>query len=164
MCLKLQAAQRIQLYIDRNEQVRLQREDKSLEKYWDRRDIKVKGEQGVSFEEKDGVLYSYKHLHVNGGGPIRQVTIPIPFRRQLMELAHESIMRDHMGVKKTTDKIQKASYWPGIQGDGSRHCKSCDICQKTVNKGSVPKVPLQEMPLIDTPFKRVAISLLDDYS
>ena len=142
----------------------MQREDKSLEKYWDRRDIKVKGEQGVSFEDKDGVLYSYKHLHVNGGGPIRQVTIPIPFRRQLMELAHESIMRDHMGVKKTTDKIQKASYWPGIQGDGSRRCKSCDICQKTVNKGSVPKVPLQEMPLIDTPFKRVAISLLDDYS
>lgn len=68
----------------------MQREDKSLEKCWDRRDIKVKGEQGVSFEDKDGVLYSYKHLHVNGGSPIRQVIIPTPFRRQLMELAHES--------------------------------------------------------------------------
>ena len=28
--------------VDRNELVRLQREDNSLEKYWDRRDIKVK--------------------------------------------------------------------------------------------------------------------------
>ena len=64
-----------------------------------------------------------------------------------------------MGVKKTTDKIKKAFYWPGIHGDVSRHCKSCDICQKTVNKGSVPKVPLQKMPLMDLPFKRVAIDL-----
>ena len=151
--------------VDRNELVRLQREDKSLEKYWDRRDIKVKGEQEVSFEEKDGVLYrSYKHPYVNGGKPIRQVMVPTPLRRQLMELAHESIMGGHMGVKKTTDKIQKAFYWPGIQGDVSRHCKSCDICQKTVNKGSVPKVPLQKMPLIDMPFKRVAIDLVGPIS
>ena len=30
--------------VDRNELVRLQRKDESLEKYWDQRDIKVKGE------------------------------------------------------------------------------------------------------------------------
>lgn len=47
---------------DKNELVRLQREDKSLEKYWNQRDDKVKGMQEVRFDEKDGVLYrSYKH-------------------------------------------------------------------------------------------------------
>ena len=65
-----------------------------------------------------------------------------------------------MGIKKTTDKIQSSFYWPGIQGDVTRYCKSCDVCQKTVNKGSVPKVPLEKMPLIDKPFKRVAIDLV----
>lgn len=90
--------------------------------------------------------------------------VPMPLRRQLMEVAHESVMGGHMGVKKTTDKIQKAFYWPGIQGDVSRRCKSCDICQKTVNKGSVPKVPLEKMPLIDMPFKRVAIDLIGPIS
>ena len=69
-----------------------------------------------------------------------------------------------MGVKTTTDKIQKAFYWPGIQGDVSRHCKSYDICQKTVNKGSVLKVPLQKMPLIHMPFKRVSIDLIGPIS
>ncbi|XP_074609412.1 uncharacterized protein LOC141863662 [Acropora palmata] len=44
------------------------------------------------------------------------------------------------------------------------HCKSCDICQKTVNKGSVPKVPLQKMPLIDMPFKWVAIDRIGPVS
>ena len=42
----------------------------------------------------------------------------------------------------------------------ARYCKSCDVCQKTVNKGSVLKVPLEKMPLIDKPFKRVAIDLV----
>ena len=39
-----------------------------------------------------------------------------------MEVAHESIMGGHMDIKKTTDKIQSAFYWPGIQGDVTRFC------------------------------------------
>jgi len=50
----------------------LQRADKRLEKYWEQTDIKVKAEQEVSFEERDGVLYrSQKHPYVNGGKPIK---------------------------------------------------------------------------------------------
>ena len=87
---------------------------------------------------------------------------PVVDREKLkqMELAHGSIMGGHMGIKKTTDKIQSAFYWPGIQGDVTRYCMSCDVCQKTVNKGSVPKVPLEKMPLIEKRFKRVAIDLV----
>ena len=77
-----------------------------------------------------------------------------------MEIAHVLIMGGHMGIKKTTDKIQSAFYWPGIQGDVTRYSKSCDVCQKTVNKGSVGKAPLEKIPLIDKPFKRVTINLV----
>ena len=38
------------------------------------------------------------------------------------------------------------------------------MCQKTVSKGSVPKVPLEKMLLIDKPFKRVAIDLVGPIS
>ena len=69
-----------------------------------------------------------------------------------------------MGIKKTVDKIQSAFYWPGIQRDVMRFCKSCDVCHKTVQKGSVPKVPLQKMPLIEKPFQRVAIDLVGPIS
>ena len=84
--------------------------------------------------------------------------------RPIMEVAHGSIMGGHMSIKKTTDKIQSAFYWPGIQGDVTRFCKSCDVWQKTVSKGSVPKVPLEKMRLIDKPFKRVAIDLVGPIS
>ena len=38
--------------------------------------------------------------------------------------------------------------------DVTRFCKSCDICQRTVQKGRVAKMPLGRLPLINTPFKR----------
>ena len=139
----------------------MQSEDESLQKYWDRGDVLVKGQAEISFEVKSGILYHiYKHPFVNGGKPVKQVMVPKQLRPRIMEVAHGSIMGGHLGIKKTTDKIQSAFYWPGIQGDVARFCKSCDVCQKTVNKGSVPKVPLQKMPLIDTSFKRVAIDLV----
>ena len=42
----------------------------------------------------------------------------------------------------------------------TRFCMSFDICQRTINKGRVPSVPLGKMPIIDTPFDRVAVDLV----
>ena len=147
--------------VDREKLKQMRRDDKSLQKYWEKDDVVVRGQAENSFEVKGGVLYRvYKHPYVNGGKPLKQVMVPEQLRNRIMELAHGSIMGGHMGIKKTVDKIQSTFYWPGIQGDVTRYCKSCDVCQKTVNKGSVPKVPLEKMPLIDKPFKRVAIDLV----
>ena len=151
--------------VDKQKLKQMQSEDESLQKYWDQGDVLVKGQAEISFEVKSGILYRiYKHPFVNGGKPVKQVMVPKQLRPRIMEVAHGSIMGGHLGIKKTTDKIQSAFYWAGILGDVTRFCKSCDICQKTVNKGSVPKVPLQKMPLIDKPFKRVAIDLVGPIS
>ena len=121
----------------------------------------MRGQAEPSFEVKGGVLYRvFKHPYVNAGKLLKQVMVPVQLKSRIMELAHGSIMGGHMGIKKTTEKIQSAFYWPSIQGDVTRYCKSCDVCQKTVNKGSVPKVPLEKKPLIDKSFKRVAIDLV----
>src|SRR5678815_4170171 len=69
-------------------------------------------------------------------------------------------MGGHLGIKKTTDKVLSEFYWPGMNEDISRFCHSCDICQKTVPKGKIVKTPLTKVPLIGTPFKRVAVDLV----
>ena len=68
-----------------------------------------------------------------------------------MKLAHDSIMSGHQGVKKTTERVTVHFFWPGVHGDVTRYCRSCDICQKTVSKGRVPATPLGKMPLIEVP-------------
>ena len=120
----------------------------------------MKGQAEISYEVKSGILYRiYKHPFVNGGKPVKQLMVPVQLRPRIVQVAHGSITGGHLGIKKTTDKIESAFYWPGIQGDVTCFCKSCDVSEKTVNKGSVSKMPLQKMPLIDKPFKRVAIDL-----
>ena len=58
------------------------------------------------------------------------------------------------------DKIKAQFYWPGLLADVTHFCRSCDICQWTIPKGKVGKVPLGKMPRIDVPFKRVAIDIV----
>ena len=41
-----------------------------------------------------------------------------------------------------------------------RFCRSWDVCQRTVKTGSVKKIPLGPKPLIDMPFKRVAVDIV----
>ena len=82
------------------------------------------------------------------------------FRPHVLKLAHESILSGHLGIKKTQSKILTQFYWPGISGDINRFCRSCDVCQKTYPKGKVTRIPLGHMPVIETPFKRVAVDLV----
>ena len=87
-----------------------------------------------------------------------QLVIPESFREKVLRLAHETLMSGHLGIKKTMDRVLTEFFWPGVCGDVPRFCKSCDICQRTIQKGRVTKVPLGKLPLIDTPFKRLLLT------
>lgn len=41
----------------------------------------------------------------------------------------------------------------------ARHCRSCDVCKRTLHKRQVPNAPLGQIPLIDTLLQRVVIDL-----
>ena len=77
-----------------------------------------------------------------------------------MSVNHESAFSGHLGAKKTEVRILPNFFWPGLRQDVIRFCRSCDVCQRTIKRGSVKKVPLGSMPLIDTPFKRVAVDIV----
>ena len=138
-----------------------QKKDSSLDKLRDLTQEKIKGEYTTKFEERDGLLYRlYQHPKVNYGRWVTQLVVPHALRQKTMEVAHDSIMSGHLGVKKTLDRIQSSFYWTGIRNDVKRFCRSCDVCQRTMDRGKARRVPLQQMPVIETPFKRVAVDLI----
>ncbi len=147
------------LAVGKDDLCRMQQSEPTLDKCRSMTNTIVKGDQEISFEINAGILY-WLHKNNRSGKIIRQVMAPQPLRERAMDVAHSSIMGGHMSVQKTSDKITSNFYWPGIHGDVTRFCRSCDICQKTIEKGKVPKVPLEMRPLIDTPFKRVAVDLI----
>ena len=88
------------------------------------------------------------------------LVVPKKYRIDIMKMAHESLISGHLGSNNTLAKIQTQFYWPGISEDVARYCQSCDMCQRTSEKGRVTKVPLGKMPLIEVPFQRIAIDLV----
>jgi hypothetical protein len=145
--------------------VQLQKDDKSLDKIRNLTDKRKRGKNVHWFSHEGDILYRYfQSPLVNGGKVLRQVVVPKSLRTQVMTIAHDGILAGHMGIQKTKNRIQLCFYWPGIEGDVTRYCKSCDVCQRTIPKGKVMKVPLGEMPLIETAFKRIAIDLVGPIS
>ena len=148
--------------VSRSEFVQEQNSDISLEKCRSKVDqgwSKTRGGNGrVRFEKKGGLFY---RVYVSPTEQeYRQVLVPEKFRQTVMRVAHDSIMGGHLGVNKTMDRVMAEFYWPSVNGDLRRFCRSCDICQRTVQKGRVPRVPLKTMPIIDVPFKRVAVDIV----
>ena len=91
---------------------------------------------------------------------LRQVMVPKKPRSEVLRLGHEGILAGLLGIKKYSDRILTNFYWPGILGDIRRFCQSCDICQRTVNKGSLKKAPVQSVPWFHLPFDKVTIDLI----
>nr|XP_022307941.1 uncharacterized protein LOC111113940 [Crassostrea virginica] len=121
----------------------------------------VKKNGNVSWFKKNGLLF---RQYITQGGDqekvYSQLVVPSKFRDMVMKLAHDSLLAGHLGTQRTIGRVSSEFYWPGIQSDVRRFCQSCDICQRTVHKGKVGKVPLERMPLIDEPFQRVAVDLV----
>ena len=80
-----------------------------------------------------------------------------------MRLAHETLMSGHLGTKKTFDRVVAEFFWPGICRDVARFGRSCDICQRTIQKGTVGKMLLGKLPLIDTLFQRVVVDIVGPF-
>lgn len=90
----------------------------------------------------------------------RQLVVPSEFRGEVMRLAHDAPMAGHLGGRRTRSRIWNEFYWPGMCPDIRRYVASCDACQRTTAKGRVKPVPLERMPLIDVPFKQVAVDII----
>ena len=146
--------------VDKSTIENLQKKDSTLKKCFDRIGKPIIRENYVGeFYKKNGLLYR-KHQETKTGRSFNQLVVPKELRRQVMSVNHESAFSGHLGAKKTEIRILPNFFWPGLRQDVIRFCRSCDVCQRTVKRGSVKKVPLGSMPLIDTPFKRVAVDIV----
>ncbi|XP_064475154.1 uncharacterized protein LOC135389103 [Ornithodoros turicata] len=109
--------------------------------------VELKDGQKREFSKETGVLEL-------------QLVVPKRYRVAVLQLAHEGLLAGHLGCRKTEERILTSFYWPGVVSDVKKFVKSCAICQRTTPKGKTRKVPLEKVPVIGTPFHRVAIDIV----
>ena len=78
-----------------------------------------------------------------------------------MRIAHYLLLGSHKGIQSTETKVTSEFFWPDVESDVRLFCQSCDICQRTLQKGKVSKFSLERMSLIDDHFSELPLTWWD---
>jgi len=115
------------------------------------------------YVEKNGLLYQAQRDKWDGEYKF-QLVVPKELREKVMSLAHETVLSGHRNTNKTIACITSEFYFPHLFELVRNFCASCDICQRTVSKGSVGKAPFGKLPLIGVPFSSVCVDIIGPLS
>jgi hypothetical protein len=130
------------------------------------------GERAVSLEETEQVpvcFYTKNGVLMRKYRPpsepaneqwqvIHQIIVPKIYQNEVLNIAHDSPMGGHLGVRKTRDKIWKHFWWPTLTKDVSDYCRTCHVCQMIGKPNQGPPIaPLKPIPAFEEPFSRVII-------
>ena len=83
-----------------------------------------------------------------------RIVIPKKLRPRVLSIAHEG----HLGIVGTKQKLRSKVWWPGMERDAEKHCKTCYGCQ-LVSRPAPPE-PIRATPLPTGPWRDLAIDLL----
>ncbi len=92
-------------------------------------------------------------------GAQKQLVVPQCVREMVLHLSHSIPWAGHLGKNKTTARIKKYLFWPGLNVDVAQFCKSCPVCQKVSLRRPL-RAPLQPLPIIGIPFKRLGMDVV----
>ena len=87
-----------------------------------------------------------------------RIVIPSKLRPQVLTLAHEG----HPGIISMKQRLRSKVWWPGIDREVERFCKTCHGCQ-LVSSPANPE-PIKPTPLPSGPWQDLAIDLLGPLS
>ena len=110
-------------------------------------------------EKRKEIWYRIRQNNHEEGDTRKHILVPKLLRAKVMEVDHDFLFGGHFGVKKT-NKIRTNFFWPELHDDVTSFFRSCVTCQKTAPRGSIPRAPLENKPMIDQTFKRVTIDLV----
>ena len=141
-----------------------QKDDVSLSKCFEMAssgEVRSAGDASFYFHVSDDILY---RVFKKGHRTWEQVVVPKGLRSYVLSVSHDTVLAGHCGARRTLVRLREKFDWPGVTVDVAKYVSSCDACQRAVSKGRVPPVPLAPVPIIGTPFHRVAIDLVGPIS
>ena len=137
--------------IDRSTLAALQQADPTL------RNARKQADGGKGhFHWEDGLLVRRKENGDSGMSSL--LVLPQVCWEEVLRMAHSTPIAGHFGRKRTLSRLKSRFDWPGIKTDVAVVCKSCPRCQKA-EPGKHPRAPLQPLPVIDVPFRRMAMDI-----
>ena len=137
---------------DRKALIEQQKSDGTLESV---RGWAKSGENGYGFQNRI-IVHREATEH---GEEWTRIVVPNVRRKDILKLSHSSLTGGHFSVRKTVGILRRVFTWPGVTRDVKAWCRSCVECQKAARAVNC-RAPLQPLPVIPTPFSRLAFDLV----
>lgn len=135
---------------------KLQREDPTLVTLFSKcvpESTQVTGREKEEFVVKEDRLYRRSQID-------DQLVVPKSLRPTILSLSHSVPWAGHLGQAKTFSRMVPRFYWPQQYADTVKYCQACPECQLTAPGRKVDRAPLINMPIISTPFSRIAMDIV----
>lgn len=84
-----------------------------------------------------------------------RLVVPRILVSKLLEATHDDKFASHLGVKRTTEKLTRFYFWPGMHHDIRNYCNLCLPCAQQKTPKQYVKAPLVPIPVAGA-FDRVA--------
>ncbi|GBG89027.1 hypothetical protein CBR_g48636 [Chara braunii] len=68
-------------------------------------------------------------------------------RTRLLGEFHDAPATGHFGVNRTIDRLRQRFWWPGLLGDVTRYCESCEVCRRCKSRNHRPYGELRLLPV-----------------
>jgi len=105
-----------------------------------------------------GLLY-YRRGELSGGSS--RLVIPSgSVRNKLLAEHHETGYSAHMGYKRMLSELSRRYWWPGVEMDVRRFCRSCDTCQRAKASTQAVRAPLEPLAVPDEPFTHLTMDFV----
>jgi ribonuclease HI len=104
----------------------------------DAKEIKKCAKIAEFYEIVQGEVLIFKGYNRNNPDPdpVRRVVVPQTLKEEILYHSHNTLEGGHQGVGRTTQKISKFFYWPGMHKDVEEYVSNCMDCQ--TGKGAPP--------------------------
>ena len=105
----------------------------------------------------DGILLKKVHDPVKGN--TLQLVLPEKLRSDVPKSLHSDVTSGHLGVSRTSDRVQTRYFRIGMDKDITKWVKKCEQCQLTKAPQHTPRAPMQQY-LVMAPIERIANDIL----
>ncbi|GBG89812.1 hypothetical protein CBR_g49663 [Chara braunii] len=68
-------------------------------------------------------------------------------RTRLLGEFHDAPATGHFGVNRTIRRLCERFWWPGLLGDVTRYCESCEVCRRCKSRNHRPYGELRPLPI-----------------
>ncbi|GBO23130.1 Pro-Pol polyprotein, partial [Araneus ventricosus] len=93
------------------------------------------------------------------GDTVYQLVLPKSYRDKVLQLAHNE---NHLGMRKTRERIKLSFYWPNVSKDVENYCRTCEKCQLKSPERQSDKIPITPVVRAPYPFHTVNVDLVGE--